>query len=166
MNIPGWHSFFVHFTVALSCAALLFMVLSRFAPKEVLRQQWRHSARWTLWLGAFCTLFTLLSGFQEYHSATGDELLLESMAVHRNWALVSSAFFVLMVFWSISCCQRGRMAGYGFLVAMMMLVAMVIITARSGVELVHPHGLGAISQPVATDSEKNIIINEALEKHP
>ena len=147
MIIPNWHPIFVNFTVALSSVALLFMLMSRFTPKQELRVQWRHSARWTLWLGALFTLFTILSGFHAFSSVTIDQDSYQAALLHRNWALVGASLFFLMVFWSISCCRRGRIAGYGFLVAMLLLVVVVNVTAWLGAELVFRHGLGVMSLP-------------------
>lgn len=155
MIIPNWHPIFVHFTVALSCTSLLFMLLTSVAPKESLRVQWRHAARWCLWLAAFFTLFTLLAGFQAFNSVAHDEASHQAMVIHRNWALGASGLLVLMVFWSISCCQRGRMAGYSFLVGMLLLVGVITITAWHGAELVYRHGIGVMSLPEAVSHSEH-----------
>lgn len=151
MIIPNWHPIFVNFTVALSSVALLFMLLSRFAPKQELRIQWRYSARWTLWLGALFSLFTLLSGFQAFSSVSYDATSLPALMMHRNMALLSISLFAVMVFWSISCCRGGRIAGYGFLLGMLLLVIVVNTTAWLGAELVFRYGLGVISLPTASE---------------
>ena len=144
MIIPNWHPIFVNFTVALSFVALLFMVMSRFTPKQELRIQWRHSARWTLWFGGLFTVLTLLSGFQAFASLAQDASYTPVLITHRNWGVLSGAVFCVMVFWSISCCRGGRIAGYGFLVTMLSLVAMTNLTAWYGAELVYRYGVGVM----------------------
>ena len=176
MIIPNWHPVFVHFTVALSVTALLFMLLTLTASKESLRLQWRHSARWCLWLSAFFTIFTLLAGFQAFDSVAHDAISHQVMIIHRNWALGASVLLILVVFWSISCCQKGRMAGYSFLAGMLLLVVVITITAWYGAELVYRHGVGVMSLPdavlhgehshIESTHHNNIDTGEASVVHP
>jgi uncharacterized membrane protein len=145
--IPNWHPIFVHFTIALLSTALLFMLLMLTVSKESLRLQWRHAARWSLWFGAFFTIFTLIAGFYAFSHVSHDEISYQAMLTHRAWALATVAWLVVVVVWSARCCQQGKLASYGFLLAMILLVGMVISTAWHGAELVYRYGLGVMSLP-------------------
>jgi len=158
MIIPNWHPVFVQFTIALLCSVLLFMLLIRLVPNARLHKQWRAAARWNLWLGSFATIFTLISGLHAYETVYPNELARPAMLAHRNWALASCAWLVVVVIWSAWCCNKGR-AGIGFFFAMALLVAMLLSTAWRGAELVYRHGVGV----TAVESVHGQSITEKIE---
>jgi len=86
--IPNWHPFLVHFTVALICISAVFFVISRVHPDKA--ESFTLVAKWTLWVGAGLTLFTVLAGFSAFGSVNHDDVAHVVMKVHRNWALATA----------------------------------------------------------------------------
>ncbi len=145
--IPNWHPIFVHFTIALLCTSLLFMLLKWIYPKPPYVEQWRAVARWTLWLGGAITLVTVFTGWLAFNSVAHDDVSHRAMLEHRNWALTTFVLIETLTVWSIIRCLRRQHLGYGFLALMILTVGMVGSTAWHGAELVYRHGLGVMSLP-------------------
>lgn len=145
--IPNWHPLLVHFTVALFVASWLFYVLGSVAPQSRFADQWRTTARWSLWLGALLTIGTLLAGWDAYNTVTHDTPSHEAMTDHRNWALVTAGLFFVLALWVIARVRGGKNEGVSFLLALTVAVVLLAGTAWRGGELVYRHGLGVLSLP-------------------
>jgi len=59
--IPNWHPLLVHFTVALVTVSAAFFVMSKVNKDKA--ETFILVAKWTLWVGAGFTVFTVLAGF-------------------------------------------------------------------------------------------------------
>lgn len=151
--IPNWHPLFVHFTVALLSLSVVLSLLARLPLPAGLRAEWRVVARWTLWLGALFAIATAITGWLAYNSVDHDDVSHAVMTTHRNWALVTATFFVLLALWSLWDRRwAGRepsegAAGAVFLAALAAGGVLLATTAWYGAELVFRHGLGVMSMP-------------------
>ncbi|OGT22212.1 MAG: hypothetical protein A2V90_04800 [Gammaproteobacteria bacterium RBG_16_57_12] len=146
--IPNFHPIFVHFTVALIGAALLFMVLGGLFPRVRVAAQWRTAACWTLWLAGAMTVLTVAAGIYAFNTVVHDDVSHRVMITHRNWALLTTSVLVALVAWSIVCTRRRKPMGWGFLAAMFALQGLVSTTAWYGAELVYRHGIGVMALPL------------------
>jgi len=99
--IPNWHPIFVHFTLGLLSVSVALYAVSVFIKSPELKNQWQIVARWNLWLGMAITLATVLAGWYAYNTVAHDEPAHIAMTEHRNWALVTTATFLLLTAWSI-----------------------------------------------------------------
>lgn len=147
--IPNWHPVFVHFTVALLSVAALLKIGAYFVGSDSLREQWHLVARWNLWIGSVFVVLTVLSGVMAYNSVSHDTPSHAAMTDHRNWALVTSALFLVVSGWLVTLTRRGKARSGIFLATLLVATALLATTAWKGGELVYRYGLGVMSLPKA-----------------
>jgi uncharacterized membrane protein/ketosteroid isomerase-like protein len=147
--IPNWHPIFVHFTVALLSTSLLFYVASMVVASR--RDAWVTVARWNLFAGLSFTLLTVATGLYAYGTVAHDAPSHAAMTDHRNWALLTAAFFFTvggLGWWRL----RTRPApSLLFVGAMVIATGLLVTTAWKGGEVVYRYGLGVMSMPEAED---------------
>lgn len=149
--IPNWHPMFVHFTVGLLFIAVLLSVVARFMSAGNLQEQCLLVASWNLWLGAGITVLTVVAGVVAYNSVAHDTPSHEAMTLHRNWALVTAALFLVLAVWSWRRAKAGQGMNTALLIALLMSGGLLVSTAWLGGEAVYRYGLGVMSLP-KTDS--------------
>lgn len=147
--IPNWHPVFVHFTVALLSLAVLMSLLARIVKHATLRQQWVVVARWSLWIGTAAAIATAISGWLAFNSVAHDDPSHLAMLDHRNWALVTLGWFIVLMAWSLWSLNRHKNAGKLYIVLLLLGGGLLSATAWHGAELVFRHGLGVMSLPQA-----------------
>ncbi|MCK0071105.1 DUF2231 domain-containing protein [Kordiimonas laminariae] len=139
--IPNWHPFLVHFTVGLILSSTFFMLASKLKPDW---QSYAETAgKWTLWLGAIITAFTLWAGFDAYSSVAHDDIAHKVMKVHRLWALVTAASILLLAFWVYKAKTISNLT----IVLSVVVSGLVGVTGYLGAELVYRHGVGVMRLP-------------------
>lgn len=145
--IPNWHPFFVHFAIALLVIATLFHVVAAFNSKSTNYYQFENVANWNLWIGALIAIITVVAGWFASNSVEHDTPSHLAMMEHRNWAIGTTALFLLLAFWSF---RRARKAlPITWLITLPLIIAsgMLGATGWLGGELVYRHGLGVMSLP-------------------
>lgn len=145
--IPNWHPIFVHFTVALFSIATLFYVLSQVVSDKKLQTQWYTVAKWNLWVGALISVLTVIAGWQAYNTVDHDTPSHLAMTDHRNWAMVTFIFFLLLAGWSYVLDKSGRNKNWLFVGLMVIASGVLASTAWRGGEVVYRYGLGVMSLP-------------------
>jgi len=147
--LPNWHPVFVHFSVALLTVSVVFHVLAKLLRDGRVRNEMTVVADWSLWLGAFFTVVTVVAGWFAYNSVTHDEPSHAAMTVHRNWGLATLAAFLILAAWSAwNHWRKKARASIVFVVLLAAAGAVLAGTAWRGGELVYRHGLGVLSMPV------------------
>lgn len=147
--LPNWHPVFVHFSVALLTVSVVFHVLAQALRDGRVRNEVTVVADWSLWLGVFFTVVTVVAGWFAYNSVTHDEPSHAAMTVHRNWGLATLAAFLVLTAWSAwNRWRNTARAGIVFVVLLAAAGAVLAGTAWRGGELVYRHGLGVLSLPV------------------
>lgn len=147
--IPNWHPIFVHFTVALLSVAAILMLVACFFGSDALRDQLRLVARWNLWIGSGFVVLTVISGVIAYNSVSHDTPSHAAMTDHRNWALVTSALFLVIAGWLVMLTRAGKTKSGLFVAILLVATALLGATAWKGGELVYRFGLGVMSLPKA-----------------
>lgn len=153
--IPNFHPIFVHYTVALLSIASGLFVISRFLPISELQINCLTAARWSLWLGSFITIFTLLAGWQAYNTVTHDGPSHAAMTNHRNWALVTALLFFILTGWSFKC-RLKKYISISFTITVIVAAILLLTTAFKGGEVVYRYGIGVMSLP-----QTNVSTHEA-----
>lgn len=144
--IPNWHPIFVHFTVALLIICGIFQAILWSLPSKASITA-ISAQKWLVLLGAVAVLATVGTGLQAYYSVNHDTPSHLAMTDHRNWALATSAVFLIgAALFYIFPRRRQSIAGIFFVAALIL----VSITAYKGGDLVYRHGLGVMSLPEAT----------------
>lgn len=144
--IPNFHPIFVHFTVALLSIASGLFIISKILPESKLQVNCLTAARWSLWLGSFITIATLLAGWQAYNTVTHDGPSHAAMTDHRNWALVTAALFFILSGWSFKYRIKKHIS-ISFAFAIFVAAIFLLTTAFKGGEVVYRYGIGVMSLP-------------------
>ncbi len=148
--IPNWHPILVHFTVALFTISIVLFSLASFTKAGNLRQQWLNVAYWNLWIGVLLTIGTLTFGWIAYNTVTHDTPSHIKMTTHRNWAFIASGLFAVLFLWSLFIHKKAK-TGLLFVLAGLISVGTLGVTAWYGGEIVYRHGLGVMALPKASD---------------
>jgi len=164
--IPNWHPFFVHFAIALLVIATLFHVVAAFNSKSTNYYQFENVANWNLWIGAVFALITVGAGWFASNSVNHDTPSHLAMIDHRNWALGTTALFILLAIWSF---RRARKAlPITWLITLLLIIASGLLgaTGWKGGELVYRHGLGVMSLPDAGEHDHGGHDHETADHQP
>lgn len=150
--IPNWHPIFVHFTIGLFSIAVVFYILAYltniskiFSATTV--KEFEVTARWCLWIVAFITIGTVFAGLRAFNSVKHDEAAHIAMTIHRNWALSTAIGIILLAAWSIWRYYKLKELTITFILALLIVQALLLTTGWHGAELVYRHGLGVMSLP-------------------
>lgn len=148
--VPNWHPIFVHFTVALISASLIFLIFARLAAADGLRAELAAAGRWSVRLAALMTLVTVAAGFWAYFTVTHDDPAHLAMDEHRNWAIATALLIVGLGIWSALKAEKAAETSNPFLAGLAAAFILVSVTAYEGAELVYGHGIGVQSLPEAS----------------
>ena len=144
--IPNWHPLLVHFTLALIITSSAFFVLSRIMKKK--GTVFVTVAKWTLWVGAGVTIFTVVAGFDAYNTVNHDDAGHAIMKVHRLWAIITLGVTLVVAFWV----YKAKAISTAIVAASVILSGLAGTAGYFGAELVYRHGIGVMRMP-ATDGE-------------
>jgi len=145
--IPNWHPIWVHFAVALLItSAGLFLMFGWRSSQANGRTNALIVARWTLRLGVIASIGALLTGYLASGSVMHDDVSHANMMVHRNWALATTAIFVIIALIDYLKQNATRVS----VLSILLLVAgsvTLAITGLEGAENVYQYGLGVQQLP-------------------
>lgn|SRR5690554_1833235 len=161
--IPNWHPVFVHFTVALLLMAALFYLIA-FLPAGRWQGPLLSAARINLFTGTVVTVATVVAGVYAYNSVQHDDPSHLAMTDHRDWALFTSALWVLGAVWEGWRAMRGRGRSAFIAVALIAAAVLLGVTGFKGGELVFRYGLGVQSLP-NIDTHAHLGGSEATHRH-
>ena len=145
--IPNWHPVFVHFTIGLLIVASLFHVVAAFNSKSANYYQFENVANWNLWVGTVFAVITVVAGWFAFNSVDHDTPSHLAMIDHRNWALGTTALFILLAIWSFRRAQKAIAITWLITVPLLVASGLLGATGWKGGELVYRHGLGVMSLP-------------------
>lgn len=143
---PNLHPLVVHFVIALFFVGPFCLLASVIAP---LNEPWRNSLRnagdWMIWIGAAFAVVAVAAGLYAYNTVAHDEPSHIAMTNHRNWALATATFLVVLAIYR--WIRRRAQPGALFLVAAFAALTLVGVTGWKGGRLVYHYGLGVKSLP-------------------
>jgi len=146
--IPNWHPIFVHFTIGAFVCSVIFYLASVIVENHFrLHRQWIHVANWTLWTGCLFAIFTVMAGWHAYNTVQHDSASHAAMMLHRNWALPTTVFFLILGGIAIKLVKRNRRPGKLFLTAIVVGFTLLMATGWLGAEAVYRYGLGVMALP-------------------
>ena len=142
--IPNWHPIFVHYTIGLLGAAVIFSFASAILPaNHHWKSQWQIVANWTLWGGCLVVIATVVAGILAYNSVAHDQASHAAMTLHKNWALPTAGLFIVLGVLVMRRIQKKCI----ILPLMALAGVMLTVTGYLGGEVVYRHGLGVMSLP-------------------
>ncbi|MBN8829024.1 MAG: DUF2231 domain-containing protein [Sphingobacteriia bacterium] len=151
--IPNWHPVFVHFTIALFSVSTLLFILANFANLTY-KEKLLNAAYINLWVGCLFTFGTIAMGFYAYNTVAHDEPSHAAMTDHKNWALVTAIFFLILTIWSVKLYKKDDKLNKLFMISLIVATTLLSVTGFKGGEAVYRYGLGVMSLP-NTDSHKH-----------
>jgi uncharacterized membrane protein len=132
------HPIFVHFTIALTSASLIFDALGFFLSKTSLIT----SGGWTLVGAAVMTLMTISTGLTSSMRAPVEEGEARSfLRTHMALGLIFYGLLVGMTFWRVFLWQNARGVSWSYLASMAVVALVMTIQGYLGGELVYRFGV-------------------------
>src|SRR5919106_2620898 len=128
------HPIFVHFTIALTSASLVFDALGFFLSKGSLTS----AGGWTLVGSAVMTLMTISSGLTSSTRAPIEEGEARSfLRAHMALGLIFFGLLVAITFWRIWLWQKGQGVAWLYLIALALVSLVMTMQGYLGGELVY-----------------------------
>ena len=132
------HPIFVHFTIALTSASLVFDALGFFLGKASLTA----AGGWTLMGSALMTLATISTGLTSSARAPIEEGEARSfLRAHMALGLIFYGLLVTMTFWRLSLWQDGQNVSWLYLASLAVVSLMMTVQGYLGGELVYRYGV-------------------------
>jgi uncharacterized membrane protein len=132
------HPIFVHFTIALTSASLIFDALGFFLNKTSLTS----AGGWTIVGSAVMTLMTISTGLTSSTRAPIEEGEARSfLRVHMVLGLIFYGLLASVTFWRLSLWQNGRGVSWLYLAALAFVSLIMTIQGYLGGELVYRYGV-------------------------
>ena len=132
------HPIFVHFTIALTSASLVFDALGFFLGKISLTS----AGGWTLVGSAVMTLATLSTGLTSATRAPVEEGEARSfLRAHMALGFIFYGLLVAIVFWRVSLWQSGQSVSWVYLAALAIVSLVMTAQGYLGGELVYRYGV-------------------------
>jgi uncharacterized membrane protein len=132
------HPIFVHFTIALTSASLVFDALGFLLNKTSLTS----AGGWTLLGSAVMTLVTISTGLTSSTRAPIEEGEARSfLRAHMALGLVFYGLLVAVTFWRVSLWQNGRGVSWWYLTSLAVVSLVMTVQGYLGGELVYRYGV-------------------------
>jgi uncharacterized membrane protein len=132
------HPIFVHFTIALTSASLIFDALGFFLNKASLTA----AGGWTLVASAVMTLMTISTGLTSSTRAPIEEGEARSfLRAHMALGLIFFGLLLAITFWRVSLWQNGRGVSWLYLISLAAVSLVMTMQGYLGGELVYRYGV-------------------------
>ena len=132
------HPIFVHFTIALTSASLIFDALGFFSGRASLTA----AGGWTLVGSALMTLATLSTGLTSSTRAPVEEGEARSfLRAHMALGFIFYGLLVAITFWRASLWQSGQGVSWAYLAALAFVSLVMTVQGYLGGELVYRYGV-------------------------
>jgi uncharacterized membrane protein len=132
------HPIFVHFTIALTSASLVFDALGFFFGKISLAA----AGGWTLAGAAVMTLATLSTGLTSATRAPVEEGEARSfLRAHMALGFIFYGLLIAITFWRVSLWQSGRSVSWLYLATLAVVSLVMTVQGYLGGELVYRYGV-------------------------
>lgn len=144
--LQNWHPLIVHYPVALLTAAALVYAISALTRREA----WAWVALWMLSLGTLSAAVAVWTGLR-----AGDGVMLAQsvwdhvLDYHRRYMISVFALAVMLSAWALVARPLPRRGRTGFIVAMLLMAAMIAKGADYGGWMVYGYNAGgSLPQPI------------------
>jgi uncharacterized membrane protein len=132
------HPIFVHFTIALTSAALVFDALGFFLGKTSLT----NAGGWALLGSAVMTLMTISTGLTSSTRAPVEEGEARSfLRAHMALGLIFFGLLLAITFWRVSLWQKGQGVSWLYLISLAVVSLVMSLQGYLGGELVYRYGV-------------------------
>jgi uncharacterized membrane protein len=132
------HPIFVHFTIALTSASLVFDALGFFLNKTSLT----NAGGWTLLGSAVMTLMSISTGLTSSTRAPVEEGEARSfLRAHMALGLIFFGLLVAVTFWRVSIWQKGQGISWLYLISLAAVSLVMSMQGYLGGELVYRYGV-------------------------
>lgn len=146
--VPNWHPIWVHFAIGLLGASSLFYLLSWIGKSRSWAKSLRTTAQWNLGFGVFFALVSALTGWLAASSVAHDEAAHTNIIIHRNWALLTTAIFLVTAIWlGFRMKKSSSEPSLAVTILLSLGLAALAVTGYEGGQNVYEYGIGVQQLP-------------------
>ena len=143
MNLaPGWHPMVVHFPIALTLTAALFLIAAKVLRSEPLAATLATIGTWNLCVGAVAALFALASGLAGVLDLQVGAAAHAAISTHVKWAMFTSLALILAAVWRGAGSAQQSRPSWLFVVVLSAICVALSVTGYLGGENVYRYGVG------------------------
>jgi uncharacterized membrane protein len=143
MNLlPGWHPMVVHFPVALTLTAGLFLIGARMVRSEPLAATFATVGTWNLCIAAVAALFALATGLAGVLDLQVGAAAHAAISSHVKWAMFTSLALILVSVWRGAGSAQQTRPSWLFVAVLGATCIALSVTAYLGGENVYRYGVG------------------------
>jgi uncharacterized membrane protein len=139
---PGWHPMIVHFPIALTLTAALFLIAAKVLRSEPLAATLATIGTWNLCVGAVAALFALASGLAGVLDLQVGAAAHAAISAHVKWAMFTSLALILAAVWRGAGSAQQSRPSWLFVVVLSAICVALSVTGYLGGENVYRYGVG------------------------
>ena len=147
-EIPNVHPIVVHFPIALLLTSGALLVLGILTKKEF----FVNCGTCNLVLGAFSTIFAVLTGLLAASSVSHPEGVHSTMMWHRNIMISVLTVSLVLAFWVYKNREQIFLLRVKLITGLVVMLSLLIVGSDLGGQMVFKHGVGTV---LLHDKEKS-----------
>lgn len=145
------HPITVHFTTALFVMSVVFEVFGWILKKDALK----NAGWWNLLFASLAAITSVITGLYAVATTPHNETIHEMIKIHRMLGYIVLAGIILLFLWRTFVLKKWMNKSWqAYLVVGVLILAVMVVGAYYGGEMVYTHGMG-IKPLMGTMSEEN-----------
>jgi uncharacterized membrane protein len=140
--LPGWHPLVVHFPIALTLTAGLFLIAAKLVRSDPLAATLATVGTWNLCVGAVAALFALGTGLAGVLDLQVGAAAHAAISAHVKWAMFTSLALILASVWRGAGTAQQSRPSWLFVAVLSMVCIALSMTGYLGGENVYRYGVG------------------------
>jgi uncharacterized membrane protein len=140
--VPGWHPLVVHFPIALTLTAGLFLIAAKLVRSDSLAATLATVGTWNLCVGAVAALLALATGLAGVLDLQVSAAAHAAISAHVKWAIFTSLALLLASVWRGAGTAQQSRPSWLFVAVLCAICIALSATGYLGGENVYRYGVG------------------------
>jgi uncharacterized membrane protein len=140
--VPGWHPLVVHFPIALTLTAGLFLIAAKLVRSDSLAATLATVGTWNLCVGAVAALLALATGLAGVLDLQVSAAAHAAISTHVKWAIFTSLALLLASVWRGAGTAQQSRPSWLFVAVLCAICMALSATGYLGGENVYRFGVG------------------------
>jgi uncharacterized membrane protein len=140
--VPGWHPLVVHFPIALTLTAGLFLIAAKWVRSDSLAATLDTVGTWNLCVGAVAALLALATGLAGVLDLQVSAAAHAAISAHVKWAIFTSLALLLTSVWRGAGTAQQSRPSWLFVAVLCAICIALTATGYLGGENVYRYGVG------------------------